>query len=109
MSSTKMAELIEIVVLGCGVWTQVDARKHVSDGGAHWSNLANTTELSICGSNAALCEILWFAIIINARNKVPLLQNTAENCIKSSHMSHSCELRVNIEHHVQSPEDVSSS
>jgi len=57
MSSTKMAELIEMLFLDVEC-EQVGARKHVSDGGAHWSNLANTTELSICGSNAALCEIL---------------------------------------------------
>jgi len=27
------------------------------DGGAHWRNLANTTEPSVCGGDAALCQI----------------------------------------------------
>jgi len=30
----------------------VDPRKHVLGGGAHWRNLANTTELFMCASDA---------------------------------------------------------
>jgi len=37
-----------------GTWTQVDPRKHALDGGAQWRNLANMTEPSTCGSNAAI-------------------------------------------------------
>jgi len=34
--------------------TQVGQRNHVLDGGAHWHHLANTTEPSMCGADAAL-------------------------------------------------------
>jgi len=37
--------------------TQVDPGKHVLDAGAHWRNLANTIEPSICGGDAALRQI----------------------------------------------------
>jgi len=36
-----MAEAIEIPF---GMWTLVDTWKHVLDCGAHWRNLANTSE-----------------------------------------------------------------
>ena len=39
----------------CHLW--VDSRKHVLDGGENWFPLANTTEWSVCGGDAALCEI----------------------------------------------------
>jgi len=29
----------------------------VVDGGAHWHNLVNTIEPSVCGGDAALCQI----------------------------------------------------
>ena len=32
-------------------------RKHVLGGGEHWCNLANTTELSMCGGDAARCQM----------------------------------------------------
>jgi len=38
------------------------ARKHALSGGEYWSHLANTIELSMCGSDAAYCQItllLW--------------------------------------------------
>jgi len=47
-----MAELIEF-----GMWIQVDPRKHVLDGGAHWRHLANMIEPSIFGSDVVLCQI----------------------------------------------------
>jgi len=31
--------------------------KHVLDGGAHWRSLANTAEPSMCGGDAACCQI----------------------------------------------------
>ena len=34
-----------------------DADWGVLDGGAHWRHLANTTEPSVCGGDAALCQI----------------------------------------------------
>jgi len=36
-----------------GLWTMVGPRKHVLHGGTHLHNLANMTELSMCGGNAA--------------------------------------------------------
>jgi len=39
--------------LGCGLgWAERNTSR-----GAHWRNLANTIESSVCGSNAALCQI----------------------------------------------------
>ena len=50
MSCAKTAEPIEMPF---GVWTWVGPRKHVLDEGAHWHNLANTIEPSMCGGAAA--------------------------------------------------------
>ena len=36
-----------------GMWTGVGPRKQALDGGSHWRNLANTTEPSMCGGDAA--------------------------------------------------------
>ena len=47
ISCVKTAEPIEMPF---GLWTPVGPRKHVSDGGAHWRHLANTIELSTCGT-----------------------------------------------------------
>jgi len=40
-----------------GIWTHVGPRKHVLRGGAHGRHLANTTEPSMCGGDAACCQI----------------------------------------------------
>jgi len=48
--SAKTAEPIDMPF---EMWTQVGPRKHVLDGGAHWRHLANTTEPSMCGGDAA--------------------------------------------------------
>ena len=32
-------------------------RMPIGGGGAHWRHLANTSESSVCGGDAALCEI----------------------------------------------------
>ena len=50
MSHAKTAEPIEMQF---GLWTRIDPRKHVLDGGAHWDHLTNTTEPSVCGGDAA--------------------------------------------------------
>jgi len=55
VNPAKTAEPMEIPF---GLWTWVGSGKHVLDGGmrsAHWRNLANTTEPSMCGSDAAFC------------------------------------------------------
>ena len=51
-----------------GLWTRLSQRKHKFNrirqvapmcphGRAHWCKLGNTIELSVCGSDAALCQI----------------------------------------------------
>ena len=50
----KMAELIEMLFL---LWTRVGRRKHVLHGRTHWRHRANTIEASVCGGDAALCQI----------------------------------------------------
>ena len=54
VSPAKMAEPIEMPFR---LWTWVGPWKHVLDGGAHWRNLANTIEPSMCGGDAALRQI----------------------------------------------------
>ena len=50
MSCAKTAEPIE---MSFAMSTRVGPRKHVLDGSAHWRHLANTTEPSMCGGDAA--------------------------------------------------------
>jgi len=40
-----------------GMQTRLGPTKHILDGGAHWRQLANTTEPSVCGGDASLCQI----------------------------------------------------
>jgi len=54
MSCAKMAEPIEMPF---GLWTRVVQRKHVLHGGGVLHHLANTSEPSVYGSDAALCQI----------------------------------------------------
>jgi len=49
-----MAEPIEMPF---GIWTRVGPRKHGLGGRAHWRNLGNTIEPSMCGGDAACCQI----------------------------------------------------
>ena len=53
-SCAKTTEPIEVLF---GMWTPVGPENHVLNGGAHWRHLANTTEPSVCGGDAALCQI----------------------------------------------------
>jgi len=53
VSCAKMAKPIEMPF---GLWTQVGRRKHVLDGGGLMQT-ANMTEPSVCGGDAALCQI----------------------------------------------------
>ena len=50
MSCATSAEPIEMPL---GIWTRVGRGKHVLEGGAHWCNLANTTEPFMCGDDTA--------------------------------------------------------
>jgi len=65
VSYAKMAEPID---LPFGLWTRVGRRKHkfsrihqvapmCPHGRAHWCHLANTIKPSVCGGDAALCQI----------------------------------------------------
>ena len=66
VSPTKTAELIEIPF---GFWTWLGPMKHALDGDAHWHNLANMIEPSMCGGeycsllsnyfNHLLCYVSW--------------------------------------------------
>ena len=67
VSCAKMAELID---LPFGLCTQVGERKHKFNrifqvvsmcphARAHWRHLVNTIDPSVCGNNAALCQITF--------------------------------------------------
>jgi len=50
VSPAKTAEPIEMPFK---MWTRVGPKKRVLDGSAHWRNMANTLEPSVCGGGAA--------------------------------------------------------
>jgi len=52
-----MAEPIEMPFR---IWTRVGPRKNVLGMGAHWRHLANTIEPSMCGGDAACCQITYY-------------------------------------------------
>jgi len=54
VSPAKTAESIEMPF---GLWTCVGPRNDVLHGGAYWRHLTNTIEPSMCGSDAACCQI----------------------------------------------------
>ena len=62
------AETAEPIDLQFGLWTRVGRRKHKFNHirqvapmyppmWIHWRHLANTTESSVCGGDAVLCQI----------------------------------------------------
>jgi len=53
MSRAKTAELTKMPF---DMLSWVRPRKHVLDGGVDWRLLVNMIELSVCGSDASLCE-----------------------------------------------------
>jgi len=62
VSCAKAAELQEMPF---GTSTLVGQRKHVLDRGAHWRNLANAIELSMCDDAAFSSNYLD---LVNVRN-----------------------------------------
>jgi len=70
VSPVKTAELIEMPF---GIWTRVGPRKHALGGGAHWRHVLNTISPSMCGGDAAFCQITlttwFFYIFVSARIK----------------------------------------
>ena len=54
VSCAKLAELIE---MSFGLWTLVGPRKYVLRAGAEWRHLLNSIAPSMCGSDAAFCQV----------------------------------------------------
>jgi len=50
------AKLAEPIEMPFEMLNRVGPGNHVLHGEAHWCNLANATELSVCGGDAALCQ-----------------------------------------------------
>jgi len=57
----------EPIVMLFGTWPQMCPRKHILDWGAHWCNLANTSELSVCDGDAAF-RSNYFDYLLLKRN-----------------------------------------
>ena len=58
-SAVRCAKVAELIEMPFGTWTRVGPRKHVLHGGAHWHNLANTIEPSVCDGDAAFYQIIF--------------------------------------------------
>ena len=56
-SAVSCTEMAVPVKMQFGTLSRVGPGNHVLDGGAQWRHLANMTEPSVCGSDAALCQI----------------------------------------------------
>jgi len=56
-SAVSCAKTAEPIEMPFGVWTRVGRRKHVLDGDAHWHHQSNAIEQSMCGGDAAFCQI----------------------------------------------------
>ena len=81
-SDVNCAKTAEPIDLPFGLWTRVGLRKHKFNrirqaapmccyGLVHWHHLANTTEPSVCGGDAALCQITlttasWHSLPVRA-------------------------------------------
>jgi len=68
VSPVKTAEPIEMPF---DIWTRVGPGKHVLDAGVHWRHLANMSEPSMCGGDAALCRITLatsYHLLLNRRS-----------------------------------------
>jgi len=57
LSTVSCAKTDEPIKMWLGMWTRVGLREHVLDVCAHWCHLTNMTEASMCGGDAALCQI----------------------------------------------------
>jgi len=51
------AETAEPIEMPFGVWTRMRPRKHVLNGVERWRHLTNTIQPSMCGGDAAFCQI----------------------------------------------------
>jgi len=56
----------------------------LSDGGAHWRRLANKTEPSVCGGDAAFCQItLTTCYLLSSSLSLPLMMKMMMTMIKT--------------------------
>ena len=79
MSHAKTAKPIG---MSFGMWTRVGPRKHVLDGGAHWRQLANTIELSMCGGDAAfLSNYFDHLFLLRPNEECDTLRSTCLLCL----------------------------
>jgi len=58
LSAVSCAKSAETINMPFGMWIRVSQSKHVLDSGAHFRNLANTTERSMNGGKAAYVKLL---------------------------------------------------
>jgi len=65
-----------------------DPMKHVLDGGAHWCNLVNTIELSMCGSNVAFLSNYFDHLLLLSAEKVRELSNIVNSYMQDSQTMH---------------------
>ena len=66
MTCAKMAEPIEMLFW---IWTIQWAQGRCIRWGADWHNLANTVELSMCGGDAACCQVSRLQRHVNKSDK----------------------------------------
>ena len=73
------AETAEPINLSFGLWIPVSRRKHKFNricqvapmclhGRTRWHHMANTTEPSICGSDAVLCQIILISCLLTLKD-----------------------------------------
>jgi len=79
------------------VWDSGGPKKHVLDAGANWRHLANTIELSMCGSNAAFMSITLTIVLLYKVVVLQLTDITELMRVSLQHWwSHSVSLRVKV-------------
>jgi len=75
--AVSCAETAEPIEMSFGMWTCVGPRNSTLYGSAHWCHLANMTGTSVCGGDAASCQIN-----LTTYQKRPTLPNgITRNCV----------------------------
>jgi len=64
-SAVTCAKTAEPIEMQFEMRTHVDSKKHVLDWGAHWRNLANAVEPSMCDEDAAFCHITLTTCLVS--------------------------------------------
>jgi len=57
-TAVSCAKVTKPIEMPFALWTRLGRRKHMLYGRAHWRNLVNTTEPSVCGGDAASVKLL---------------------------------------------------